>query len=125
MLPPLRLPVWSSPAIDWYCRGGGMQISSAAKIRFIETHTPLVFFFLMIRRPPRSTLFPYTTLFRSMQLSPRDPRLFIWLAGLAATHYQLRHYSQAIEIGRRSWALNRNYITGLTYVVAEIGRAHV
>src|SRR6266851_9837639 len=28
-----------------------------------------VFFFLMIRRPPRSTLFPYTTLFRS----PRRP----------------------------------------------------
>src|SRR5438876_3204580 len=27
----------------------------------------LVFFFLMIRRPPRSTLFPYTTLFRSLQ----------------------------------------------------------
>src|SRR5438874_8866239 len=26
---------------------------------------PSVFFFLMIRRPPRSTLFPYTTLFRS------------------------------------------------------------
>src|SRR3712207_8900423 len=25
----------------------------------------LMFFFLMIRRPPRSTLFPYTTLFRS------------------------------------------------------------
>src|SRR6266446_1313525 len=25
---------------------------------------PLIFFFLMIRRPPRSTLFPYTTLFR-------------------------------------------------------------
>src|SRR2546430_6468068 len=25
------------------------------------------FFFLMIRRPPRSTLFPYTTLFRSLQ----------------------------------------------------------
>src|SRR2546422_752864 len=29
------------------------------------------FFFLMIRRPPRSTLFPYTTLFRSSGL-PRD-----------------------------------------------------
>src|SRR6476661_1935265 len=29
-------------------------------------HFPvLIFFFLMIRRPPRSTLFPYTTLFRS------------------------------------------------------------
>src|SRR3712207_8877667 len=27
--------------------------------------TFIVFFFLMIRRPPRSTLFPYTTLFRS------------------------------------------------------------
>src|SRR6516165_11795583 len=30
----------------------------------------LFFFFLMIRRPPRSTLFPYTTLFRSR---PRCP----------------------------------------------------
>src|SRR6266511_5880714 len=29
-----------------------------------------LFFFLMIRRPPRSTLFPYTTLFRS---APRTP----------------------------------------------------
>src|SRR5689334_24020075 len=28
-------------------------------------HVLYVFFFLMIRRPPRSTLFPYTTLFRS------------------------------------------------------------
>src|SRR5436190_10089989 len=32
----------------------------------------IVFFFLMIRRPPRSTLFPYTTLFRSeMRLDRR------------------------------------------------------
>src|SRR2546430_10227973 len=29
----------------------------------------LSFFFLMIRRPPRSTLFPYTTLFRSAETS--------------------------------------------------------
>src|SRR2546422_8333098 len=28
-----------------------------------------IFFFLMIRRPPRSTLFPYTTLFRSPQIA--------------------------------------------------------
>src|SRR3712207_9551440 len=28
----------------------------------------VVFFFLMIRRPPRSTLFPYTTLFRSLPI---------------------------------------------------------
>src|SRR2546430_5101824 len=29
-----------------------------------------IFFFLMIRRPPRSTLFPYTTLFRSVAVAP-------------------------------------------------------
>src|SRR3712207_8308992 len=32
------------------------------------------FIFLMIRRPPRSTLFPYTTLFRSRCTLPRRPR---------------------------------------------------
>src|SRR2546422_3924175 len=31
----------------------------------IDRHLISLFFFLMIRRPPRSTLFPYTTLFRS------------------------------------------------------------
>src|SRR3712207_7969771 len=31
------------------------------------------FFFLMIRRPPRSTLFPYTTLFRSLDVVQADP----------------------------------------------------
>src|SRR2546429_9696281 len=30
-----------------------------------STSRHIIFFFLMIRRPPRSTLFPYTTLFRS------------------------------------------------------------
>src|SRR5256885_11123029 len=34
----------------------------------------MLFFFLMIRRPPRSTLFPYTTLFRS-RAGPRLPRV--------------------------------------------------
>src|SRR5476649_48694 len=37
------------------------------------------FFFLMIRRPPRSTLFPYTTLFRSQVfrwINGRDPRQY-------------------------------------------------
>src|SRR3712207_7085890 len=32
-----------------------------------------MFFFLMIRRPPRSTLFPYTTLFRSRGIVPPQP----------------------------------------------------
>src|SRR5256885_11402689 len=34
----------------------------------------LFFFFLMIRRPPRSTLFPYTTLFRSRCTAVRSAR---------------------------------------------------
>src|SRR3990170_7355926 len=33
----------------------------------------ICFFFLMIRRPPRSTLFPYTTLFRSIPRPGRTP----------------------------------------------------
>src|SRR2546430_11964355 len=45
---------------------------------------PLFFFFLMIRRPPRSTLFPYTTLFRSgdgrQHLNPRRRSLRAWRA---------------------------------------------
>src|SRR3712207_9428236 len=32
----------------------------------------VVFFFLMIRRPPRTTLFPYTTLFRSLGLGGKQ-----------------------------------------------------
>src|ERR1044071_10148895 len=35
------------------------------------------FFFLMIRRPPRSTLFPYTTLFRSAR-ARSDPSVEVW-----------------------------------------------
>src|SRR5687767_16000958 len=40
----------------------------------VVTHTySSFFFFLMIRRPPRSTLFPYTTLFRSWTKKIRHP----------------------------------------------------
>src|SRR6266536_5511156 len=43
----------------------------------LTSYTPhlflLFFFFLMIRRPPRSTLFPYTTLFRSTPSTSRRP----------------------------------------------------
>src|SRR5256885_10252578 len=34
-----------------------------------------IFFFLMIRRPPRSTLFPYTTLFRSLRFGQQKINL--------------------------------------------------
>src|SRR5260221_2230335 len=47
----------------------------------------MLFFFLMIRRPPRSTLFPYTTLFRSLlhvQLADQAAqRLVVDAVGLA------------------------------------------
>src|SRR5258707_14438757 len=46
-------------------------------ILFTHISLYLFFFFLMIRRPPRSTLFPYTTLFRSpssFRLGPASAR---------------------------------------------------
>src|SRR5258707_5966036 len=56
-------------------------------------HPVSCFFFLMIRRPPRSTLFPYTTLFRSMKrIGVKTPiwppayasRLLRWLRATTA-----------------------------------------
>src|SRR3712207_8266295 len=42
-----------------------------------------MFIFIMIRRPPRSTLFPYTTLFRSVGLrTGRMPRQRSWGPGI-------------------------------------------
>src|SRR5260221_14243285 len=56
-------------------------LALSTSVSAIFTSPPLklmYFFFLMIRRPPRSTLFPYTTLFRSCegrhQLAGRSPR---------------------------------------------------
>ena len=59
---------------------------------------------------------------KGIRLSPSDPRLFIWLPALAGAHYQLRHYAEAIEAGRRSWSLNRNWPHGLRYAVAGLGQ---
>src|SRR3712207_9462601 len=53
---------------------------------------PRCFFFLMIRRPPRSTLFPYTTLFRSML---RETGVTIILT----THYIVEAEEMADRIG--------------------------
>src|SRR5256885_11295748 len=44
--------------VVWNCRIYGLE------------YRPFFFFFLMIRRPPRSTHFPYTTLFRSPAKQP-------------------------------------------------------
>src|SRR2546430_7089063 len=51
----------------------------------------LFFFFLMIRRPPRSTLFPYTTLFRSAAGDRARGRL----------HIRERAVHRALPRGRR------------------------
>src|SRR2546426_9612880 len=57
-----------------------------------------LFFFLMIRRPPRSTLFPYTTLFRSVAV---DRELGDFLVGEASSNRQgvasLAFIPQALE----------------------------
>src|SRR3954449_2398265 len=42
-----------------------LDLSNAIRDSLKSKHGLDLFFFLMIRRPPRSTLFPYTTLFRS------------------------------------------------------------
>src|SRR2546426_6944851 len=49
----------------------------------------LYFFFLMIRRPPRSTLFPYTTLFRSRGVDHK---------GVAANDRRLRHHQDDQQV---------------------------
>src|SRR5206468_1410072 len=59
---------------------------------------------------------------KGIRLSPKDPRLFIWLPALAGAHYQLSHYAQAVEAGRRSWMLNRHWPAGLRYVVAGLAQ---
>src|SRR3970282_489842 len=46
---------WRRAFLPQWCR---TQVRAGIRL-------PFIFFFLMIRRPPRSTLFPYTTLFRS------------------------------------------------------------
>src|SRR5256885_13974753 len=58
----------------------------------------ILFFFLMIRRPPRSTLFPYTTLFRSLALAGRfGQRIAHFLQTLVAV-LQLRSEEHTSEL---------------------------
>src|SRR5437899_9605996 len=66
-------------------------------------HSHFVFFFLMIRRPPRSTLFPYTTLFRS--------GCFI-----AATASSTDWRNCAANGDRKSTRLNSSHL-GISYAV--------
>src|SRR5205085_12232611 len=78
----------------------------------------LLFFFLMIRRPPRSTLFPYTTLFRSERGVPAAT-----IEGLKARGHQVAVREapwgggQAIKIeDRKSTRLNSSH-SQISYAV--------
>src|SRR2546426_899825 len=55
-------------------------------------------FFLMIRRPPRSTLFPYTTLFRSPPATPLLKRAARLGRELGLTFYDASFIALAVEL---------------------------
>ena len=58
----------------------------------------ICFFFLMIRRPPRSTLFPYTTLFRSQGLlSPGTENACLRLPRSMPSDFQLKMSAERIN----------------------------
>src|ERR1017187_7783059 len=58
---------WRRPATYWF-RGTRDRTKPTSRTVTRARRRPI--FFLMIRRPPRSPLFPYTTLFRSRSSSP-------------------------------------------------------
>src|SRR5260370_38231149 len=60
----MRLDRLGPPGRGRGCRPQDAEVAGGA----VADLGLLLFFFLMIRRPPRSTLFPYTTLFRSADL---------------------------------------------------------
>src|SRR2546429_4639367 len=65
----------------------------------------LFFFFLMIRRPPRSTLFPYTTLFRSAECPYGSAR--------AATRLDRDFESETVALENGGW--NRSPLQDLLW----------
>src|SRR5690242_21349013 len=67
----------------------------------------------MIRRPPRSTLFPYTTLFRSHQLRDRGPRRD--QACAAGVHAAQQRLDQPVG-DRKSTRLNSSHMS-ISYAV--------
>src|SRR2546430_10198118 len=75
----------------------------------------LSFFFLMIRRPPRSTLFPYTTLFRSLEgLAKGDPDARLTQEAKAALERLQR--LKASQGDRKSTRLNSSH-SQISYAV--------
>src|SRR2546429_9863834 len=80
-----------------------MDHLSSSSMRYLYFSTFLfVFFFLMIRRPPRSTLFPYTTLFRSLASAPQG-------RAAAASSSRAEGISRCLVIDRKSTRLNSSH----------------
>src|SRR2546430_6206115 len=76
------------------------------------------FFFLMIRRPPRSTLFPYTTLFRS------DNAAACWYGGLAIARMSGEAEAQvATIVPKGKWPLLDRKSTRLNSSHSQISYA--
>src|SRR5215510_16066935 len=71
-----------------------------------------IFFFLMIRRPPRSTLFPYTTLFRS----PSTCLSVSWRYLPASGSPQRRRQEFRLAGDRKSTRLNSSHVA-ISYAV--------
>src|SRR6266542_3267523 len=71
---------------------------------YLETQRAVItiFFLLMMRRPPRSTLFPYTTLFRAPRKLARRPA-----AGPRQLH--VRALQPRSEVDRKSTRLNSSH----------------
>src|SRR5256885_11152405 len=90
----------------------------------IRTFDEIFFFFLMIRRPPRSTLFPYTTLFRSLtSISVARTRLCKRVALRLFVHRRLPILAparlitaSAPERDRKSTRLNSSHLV-ISYAV--------
>src|SRR5438128_10813479 len=72
------------------------------------------FFFLMIRRPPRSTLFPYTTLFRSPGASPDSNCNDIETTSLAPSGQNSRDPRPPAQFRApgRAWLRRWRYLAG-------------
>src|SRR5256884_6595047 len=79
----------------------------------------MFFFFLMIRRPPRSTLFPYTTLFRSrndcISALPACRILNNWKRRVPPTHLGTSLVGLADPLTLTEVVLNRPLITATQF----------
>src|SRR5207253_7608687 len=73
-------------------------------------YLPTTIFFLTIRPPPRSTLFPYTTLFRSILLTQ---------------HEEDQYIREALEAGVRGYVLKSQAANDLVHAIQQVSRGQL